>query len=240
MRSSIVRRRAVLALAVLPLLAAALAAHPAVDAVRGEVVGLRAAAAIADATRADLIPGSSEARYRAQEVLTGYGVNEAVGRTSDVTGAVLLDASGGVFADQSRISVDLRSLTSDSTMRDRYIQRSTLETQNYPTADFVVSAAPGLPSPLPASGDATFQLVGDLTVHGVTQPATWEVTATFGEGEVRGLAATSVRMTDFGMEPPRAGPVLSIEDGMRLEIDFRASVSPSMALDGTGQSAGLE
>jgi len=239
MRSSIVCRRAALALAALPLLAAALVAHPAADAVRGEVVGLRAAA-VADATRADLIPGGSEARYRAQEVLTGYGVNEAVGRTSDVTGAVLLDASGGVFADQSRISVDLRSLRSDSTMRDRYIQRSTLETQNYPTADFVVSAAPGLPSPLPASGDAMFQLVGDLTVHGVTQPTTWEVTATFGDGEVRGLAATSVRITDFGMEPPRAGPVLSIDDGMRLEIDFRASVSPSMGLDGTSQAAGLE
>jgi hypothetical protein len=31
------------------------------------------------------------------------------------------------------------------------------------------------------------------------------------------------------MEPPRAGPVLSIEDSVRLEIDVRGAVAPSLA-----------
>jgi polyisoprenoid-binding protein YceI len=183
-----------------------------------------------DATRVDLPAGGSEARYRAQEVLAGRGFNEAVGRTSDVTGSLLLDASGAVLPDRSKISVDLRSLRSDSTMRDNYIRRSTLQSDRYPTADFVVGAANGLPSPLPTSGDATFELAGDLMVHGVTRPATWQVTATFAGGDVTGVAATDVRITDFGMEPPRAGPVLSIEDALRLEIEFRASVLPAVSL----------
>jgi polyisoprenoid-binding protein YceI len=114
-------------------------------------------------------------------------------------------------------------------MRDRYIQRSTLQTQQYPSAEFVVTAAPGLPIPLPTSGSATFELVGDLTVHGVTRSATWQTTATFAEREVTGTASTTVLITDFGMEPPRAGPVLSIEDAVRLELDVRATVAPSIA-----------
>lgn len=182
-----------------------------------------------DAVRVELVSGAAEARYRAQEVLSGRGFNEAVGRTSAVTGGILLDDLGGVVASQSRISVDLTTLVSDNAMRDRYIQRATLQTEEYPTAAFQVMSAPGLPQPLPTSGTASFTLVGELTVHGVTRPTTWDATATFADGEVQGTASTTVLLTDFGMEPPRAGPVLSIEDAVRLELDVRGTVAPSLA-----------
>ena len=77
--------------------------------------------------------------------------------------------------------------------------------------------------PLPTSGQATFQLLGDLTVHGVTKPVTWQVTAQFADTTVSGNATTSVNITDFGMTPPKAGPVLSIEDGLTLELAFTAT-----------------
>ena len=182
-----------------------------------------------ETTRVDLVTGGSEARYRAQEVLSGRGANEAVGTTSDVSGLIHLDPDGTILADQSRITVDMRTLQSDSTMRDNYIKRSTLQVADYPTADFVVTAAPGLPMPLPTSGSATFELIGDLTVHGVTRPTTWQATATFAEREVTGTATTTVLMTDFGMTPPRVGSVVSIEDSVRLELDVRATVAPSLA-----------
>ena len=188
------------------------------------------AAATHDATRVELVPGASEARYRAQEVLVGRGVNEAVGRTRDVSGAVALAPSGTVLGEQSRISVDLRTLQSDERMRDSYAQRMTLHTDRYPTADFIVGAAPDLPVPIPTAGEAVFRLLGDLTIHGVTRPATWQINATFADGEVVGTAVTDIHFTDFGMEPPRAGPVLSIEDALRLEIEFRAAITPAMSL----------
>jgi len=182
-----------------------------------------------DATRVDLIAGGSEARYRAQETLSGRGFNEAVGRTGGVQGTIVLGADGSVMADQSKISVDLSTLTSDNSTRDNYIKRSTLQTQQYPTAEFAIASAPGLPSPLPTDGTATFQLVGDLTVHGVTRPTTWDATATFADGQLTGNATTTVLISDFGMEPPKAGPVLSIEDTVRLELDVKGAVAPSIA-----------
>jgi polyisoprenoid-binding protein YceI len=232
---SIVRRHALTALvATIGLIFVALvvrllvdAAQPAVAAPSGPVGP--AAVARLDSTRVDLVAGGSEARYRAQEVLSGRGFNEAVGRTSGVQGAILLDGDGAVLADQSKISVDLTGLQSDSNLRDNYIKRMTLQTGQFPTADFVVRTVNGLPMPLPISGSATFELGGDLTVHGVTRPATWQATATFADGELTGSATTMVQITDFGMEPPRAGPVLSIEDQVQLELDVRGTVAPSIA-----------
>jgi hypothetical protein len=59
---------------------------------------------------------------------------------------------------------------SDERQRDRYIQRNTLQTATYPTATFVPTQVVGLPSPMPASGDVTFQMIGN-TFHVTAAPA---------------------------------------------------------------------
>jgi polyisoprenoid-binding protein YceI len=130
---------------------------------------------------------------------------------------------GSIVADQSKISVDLSKLQSDESRRDNFIKGTTLQTSRFPMATFVPREAQGLPSPLPTTGQATFQLIGDLTVHGVTRPVTWQVTAQFGDASVSGAASTTVNISDFGMSPPKAGPVLSIEDGLTLELAFTAA-----------------
>jgi polyisoprenoid-binding protein YceI len=183
----------------------------------------------AELTRVDLFAGGGEARYRSLEVLAGRGANEAVGTTGEVTGSLLFNPDGTVLPDQSKVRVDLRTLQSDNAMRDRYIQRMTLQTVEFPTAEFMLKAAPGLPMPLPTSGTASFELVGDLTLHGITRPTTWQATAVFSENEVTGYATTTVLLTEFGMEPPRAGPVLSIEDAVRIELDVKGTIAPSLA-----------
>jgi hypothetical protein len=71
--------------------------------------------------------------------------------------------------------------------------------------------------------------VGDLLVHGVSRSTTWQATATFAETEITATATTTVLITDFGMEPPRAGPVLTIEDAVTLELDVKGTVAPSSA-----------
>ena len=172
--------------------------------------------------RLTVVPEGSEARYRVQEQLVGRDLpNDAVGTTSDITGQIVVDPSGRVVPEQSRVTVDMASLQSDSERRDSYIRQNTLETDRFPSAEFIVREAPGLPSPLPTSGEERFQLVGDLTVHGVTSPAIWEVIAQFGKEEATAVASTRVSMTDFGMTPPRVGPVLSVEDEAGLELGAR-------------------
>ena len=80
--------------------------------------------------------------------------------------------------------------------------------------------AAGLPSPLPTSGEVTFQLTGNLIIHGVTRPTTWEVTGQVNEQEFTGIAKTNFTFADFGLTIPRVARVLSVEDNIRLEYDF--------------------
>ena len=118
----------------------------------------------------------SVARYRVNETLARTGIQDAVGETPDVSGTIHFDASGMVFSDQSSISVDLRTIRSDSDRRDNYVSNNTFETSRYPTADFIPTETEGLPWPLPSSGEVSFMLKGDMTIHGVTAPLTWDVT----------------------------------------------------------------
>jgi len=64
-----------------------------------------------------------------------------------------------------------------------------------------------------------------LTVHRVTLPTTWDVRVEISNQEMIGSATTQIRMAEFGMTPPRVGPVLSIEDEIVLEFDFRAALA---------------
>lgn len=168
-----------------------------------------------------LVPEQSEARYRVREQLVGLSLpSDAVGTTRQVSGQIVVDASGAIVREQSQIVVDLSTLQSDQSRRDRFIKGNTLETDRYPTAIFVPAEAPGFPAAIPTAGEVEFRLVGDLTVRDVTRSVTWEAEANFSEHEVRGSASTAITFAEFNMVQPRVGPVLSIEDPIRLEIDF--------------------
>lgn len=163
----------------------------------------------------------SEARYRVREQLANRSLpSDAVGVTTAVSGQIVLETDGTVIPAESRFVVDLSTLRSDSDRRDNYIHRNTLETARFPTAEFVPTEVRGLPNPLPTSGDVTFQLIGDLTLHGVTRPVTWDVTARIERQTLAGSATTQVRFDDFNMMQPRVPILLSVEDTVQIELDF--------------------
>jgi polyisoprenoid-binding protein YceI len=171
--------------------------------------------------RFELAPTGNEARYRVKEQLAGVNLpGEAVGTTSAITGVVVLTSGGAVVPATSSFTVDITGLKSDSARRDGYIQRATLQTAQFPKVELAIKELRGLKYPLPASGELKFELVGDLTVHGVTKPSTWQVTGTPKDGGVAGTATTSFAFADFGLTKPRVASVLSVEDTIALEYTF--------------------
>jgi polyisoprenoid-binding protein YceI len=147
--------------------------------------------------------------------------NDAVGVTRDIKGGIVLDEQGKVVPAESKFVIDLTTLTSDKERRDRFVQRRTLQTDSFPTAVLVPTALNGLRYPLPSSGPLAFELIGDLTVHGVTRPTTWQVSAVAENGGFSGTASTTFGFPDFGMTKPRVAVVLTVADSIRLEYDFR-------------------
>jgi len=180
-----------------------------------------AASLPAGALRLVLAAEGNLAQFAVREQLAGLDFpNDAVGTTTAVSGALVILPDGQLVEGESRFAVDLATLKTDNSRRDGYIQSNTLETGTYPEAVFVPTAAAGLPSDLPTSGPVAFQLSGDLTVHGVTRPVTWDVTGEVAGQTFSGTATTSITFTDFGMTLPRVGPVLSVDDLIRLELAF--------------------
>ena len=170
------------------------------------------------------LTAGSKARYRVREQLAGVSFpNDAVGTTEAVTGVIVVNPDGAIDGAQSKITVDLKSLSSDQQMRDGYIQNRTLETEKYPTLEFVPKRATGLSGPLPATGQAGFQLVGDMTLHGVTAEATWNVVATFANDAVAGRGTTTLTFEMFKLTKPSLARLLSVDDKIELEIEFRCS-----------------
>ena len=180
------------------------------------------ATAAADAIHLNLAADGTQARYRVREQLAQLSLpSDAIGSTSAVTGTLVINPDGTVVADQSKFVVDVTGLKSDKNQRDGYVQRSILETRQYPTVEFAPTGVTGLASPLPTSGPVTFQLDGDLTVHGATKPATWAVNAQIlSSTEMTGTATTSFTFEDYGLQQPRVPTVLSVVDKITLELDF--------------------
>lgn len=172
--------------------------------------------------RLRLAPDGNEVRYRVREQLASLDFpSDAVGSTADVSGTLLIDEHGAIVGDESRFVVDLTTLRSDENRRDRYIQDRTLETGRYPTSEFVPREVEGLPDPLPTEGQFSFQVSGDMIIHGVIRPLTWDVDAEVVDGALVGTAMVSFPFSTFDMQVPRVMVVLSVEDNIRLEYDFR-------------------
>lgn len=172
------------------------------------------------ATTYTVAPIGNEVRYRVREQLAGIDFpNDAIGKTSRITGHIVIADDGAVVPDASRFVVEAASITSDRDRRDNYIRRRTLTVDQHPTIVLVPTELRGLTIPGGAGRD-TFQIIGDLTVRGVTRPTTWNATAQFQAGRVTGSAVTRFAFPDFQMEKPRVRSVLSVADTIALEYDF--------------------
>ncbi len=90
----------------------------------------------------------SEAGYRVREQLANLPAeSDAVGRTSDVTGSITLVAAGdGAQLTEGSIEIDTTTIASDEDRRDNRMRSEGLQTDQFPTATFVVTTPVDIPS----------------------------------------------------------------------------------------------
>jgi polyisoprenoid-binding protein YceI len=155
--------------------------------------------------------------YRVQETLATVGAQEAVGRTSNVTGTMTIDGTTITAVD---ITADLTTLQSDEANRDRQLQRQGIETGTYPTATFTLTQPIDIGS-VPADGqvvDAT--ATGNLTLHGVTKVVQIPLQARIDGGVITVVGSLPIQFADYNIASPQGMIVLSIEDHGTLELQL--------------------
>ena len=162
--------------------------------------------------------GSSYVGYRVKEQLAFLdSPNEAVGRSSAVTGT--MEVAGDTVEDV-RIEADLTRLTSDETRRDNAIRQRGLESERYPTATLEL-AEPIKLAKAPVEGEEVRgQGKGRLTVHGVTREVELDLRGRWSGSTIQVVGQLPVRMSDYQIEAPRFGPVVSIEDSAAVDFSL--------------------
>jgi polyisoprenoid-binding protein YceI len=172
------------------------------------------------------IASGSLVGYRVNEQFVGQSSShQAVARTSDVTGNVVITQSGTTYEMTSTtITVQLANLASvDSvagynvTNRDRIVQQS-LDVRSFPTATFT-SQSVALPAGADSGQAVTVSVPGQLTVRGVTKTvtATIQLRVTGNTAQIAGTIATN--MTDFGVSPPTIG-FTTVQSAVTIEFSL--------------------
>jgi polyisoprenoid-binding protein YceI len=161
----------------------------------------------------------SQAGYRMREFFVGgVAKSEAVGRTTDVTGTIIIDQSSGVAQIRStNISVQTATLKSDKPSRDEWLQSEALETATYKTATFESTSAVTVNAPREGEVLKT-EFPGRLTLHGETRPVTMIVEARRTGDVIDIVGSTRLFLADFKIEAPLVPGVVSADDSGLLEF----------------------
>jgi polyisoprenoid-binding protein YceI len=155
------------------------------------------------------------AGYRFDEELASIGASTAVGRTPDVTGTMTVTEDGVTAAE---VEVDMTSLESDESFRDDALRTRGLESNEYPTATFVLTEPVAFPEGLAEGETVDATATGELTLHGVTDEVTIELQAEIDGDRAVVVGQAPVALEDFDIDPPTGARVLSVDEEGEFEF----------------------
>ena len=151
--------------------------------------------------------------------------NDAIGTTHSVQGSFKIHVGASPLVGALNLTVDLRTLQSDSSRRDNYIQQNTLQTDTYPNATFVSVSTQGLPANYSDGQTIHFQLTGNLTLHGQTNKEVFDVQGKVVGNTITGTATSTIYMTDFGIQPPNLANIAIAQNKVLITITFTAKAA---------------
>ncbi len=175
------------------------------ESLRRSVTALGLAAALV------LAAPAAQAEPRALEVdlthtsvhfLIGHGgFSRVIGQFRSITAAEVTFDPENVANSSVSATIDAASLDSNHYFRDNYTRSDTfLDVRQFPTITFASTA-------IAATGEKTGTMNGDLTMHGVTLPVTFEVTWNgsgphlSGKYQIDGFEArATIKRSEFGMD----------------------------------------
>lgn len=173
----------------------------------------------------EIVQDESEARFIIDEVLRG-SPKTVVGVTNQVAGQIAVDPADPASAQVGQISINARTLATDSDMRNRAVKNRILQTDAYEFVTFQPTQLTGLPESAAAGEPLSFQITGDLTIRDTTKQVTFDVTLTpVDETRLEGLATLTIPYRDFGLAIPDSPSVDTVADNVTLELEFVAVAS---------------
>jgi polyisoprenoid-binding protein YceI len=167
-------------------------------------------------------PSKSSLTYGVDEQLIGQSAHTAHGTTNGIAGDLAVNANHPSASRIGKVVVNVEQLHSDNNLRDQQIRQRYLESKTYPLVTFQTTKLTGLPAKVVDGTTYSFTMSGNLTVHGVTGPATWKVTGKIANGQLDATGTTTVKMSTFGVGPINLAGLVSTGDKVALTLKLHA------------------
>jgi polyisoprenoid-binding protein YceI len=163
-------------------------------------------------------PGSF-AGYRIREKLAFLPApHDVVARTTALSGSLTVT---GLEVSRAFLSVDTTALTSDEPGRDQAMRTQGLETDRYPRASFLLTEPLRFAAWPDPGRVVTRTASGRLTLHGVVRAVTLPLQGQWTGREIRIVGTLTIRLADFSIVAPSAGPVSIADTGI---IEFQLTL----------------
>jgi len=174
-----------------------------------------------------IVPAQTTASYSVYEnlIIQNKPNNDAVGTTHAIQGSFKIRTGSSPLVAAMNITVDLRTLQTDSLRRDHFVQQNTLETDSYPYATFVSVSTQGLPASYNDGQVVHFQLIGNLTMHGKTNKEMFDVQGKVTGNMIIGTATSTIYMTDFAIQPPNLADIAIAQNKVVITLTFTAKAA---------------
>lgn len=174
--------------------------------------------------------------YRVQEVLIGQQ-STAVGRTTNVSGSIMIS---GNSVTQGSVTVDMTSIKSNQSQRDSQFDGRIMNVTAYPTSKLALTS----PIPLgtsPADGQVGhYPTTANLTIHGVTKPVPFTVSAEQTGATINVLADIPIVFAGWNISNPSIGGFVTTQSAGTLEVLLKltqgAGNAPATITSGAGSN----
>jgi len=177
--------------------------------------------ALAVTTSADAQPKSYIVTEDRSRVMfeARYPLGDFVGATEKVTGEFRINPDNVTRGVSGSVTVNPADLKTGIEWRDRDLRKA-LETEKYREIRFTVEEVQASFPSLAQRADIAVTIKGVMVIRRVERPMTWTGRARIDEGKLWVRGEAELKMTDFGITPPRKF-FMAVGDGVRLGFDLR-------------------
>lgn len=148
--------------------------------------------------------------YRVKETIVGQKT-EGVGRTSAISGSLKIVDKQVTAAE---FTVDMTTLKSDSTRRDRQVNTRILDTVNFPSATLVLKEPITLTPEALAGSDFSVDTTGTLTLRGVTKDIDLTLIARLVDDVIEVNGSIQIVFADWSIPDPSISSIIVVDRGL--------------------------
>jgi polyisoprenoid-binding protein YceI len=168
-----------------------------------------------------IAPGSV-AGYRVREKL-GFlpAESDAVGRTSDITGAATVAESKDIVTiSKASFVVAVNTLKSNESMRDQHIQTIGIQSATYPKATFVLSRPVTLPASALDGQTIHTSVTGVVTIHGTAKRLSIPLQMRLSRSKIQAVGSLTFPWGLFNMSAPSVGGFVNVSSKATMEFEL--------------------